>query len=126
MKWRPMLVFYEDFFKFHFSMHEIYLFGTKVGQMMTDLPTLPIFKGRSHTKKKNSNNGDFFCTWSNFFYSGKIWYPSQIIMTHSSTSRHAELPTLQFFCQMGIFWCFFEDFGTSFKVGYTVISLIKT
>ena len=46
-----MLVFYEDFFKFHFSMHEIYLFGTKVGQMMTDLPTLPILKD-DHTQRK--------------------------------------------------------------------------
>ena len=34
---------------------------------MTDLPTLPIFNGRSHTKKKIVTMEIFFCTWSNFF-----------------------------------------------------------
>ena len=48
-------------------MHEIYLFGTKVGQMMTDLPTLPIFKGRSHTKKKIVTMEIFFVPEAIFF-----------------------------------------------------------
>ena len=126
-KWNDQNFVFEDFFNFHFSMHEIYLFGTKVGQMMTDLPTLPIFKGRSHTKKKIVTMEIFFCTWSNFFL---LWKNLISFSNNYDTFINQQTCRVTNFAIFSVKWEYFNIFLKTLvlflKVGYTVTSLIKT